>query len=215
MIQHVTFDDIVKISIENDAVLTGRLTVPEDAKALIVFSHGSGSSHKSPRNNFVAEVLQKEKFATLLVDLLTPEENQEYAKRFDIDKLTERLIAVLHWTAENPHTEALNIGLFGASTGAAAALQAAAKSDGKISTVVSRGGRPDLAIPALDQVKVPVLLLVGGRDREVLEMNQKALDHLSDMSALTVIADAGHLFEEPGKLEEVSKQAKDWFLKVL
>lgn len=207
--------EVVKITVQGGVVLTGHLTVPQDSKAIILFSHGSGSGRMSPRNNYVAEILQKEKFATLLVDLLTSEENQIYANRFDIDTLTDRLIMIHDWLDQNPHTETLPMGLFGASTGAAAALKAAAKTDGKILTVVSRGGRPDLAIPVLDQVKVPVLLLVGSHDQEVLKLNQKALEHLSPDSELKIIEGASHLFEEPGKLEEVGRAAKDWFLKTI
>lgn len=215
MLNDVVFDEIVSITVQDGVVLTGNITVPKSSKAIILFSHGSGSGRMSPRNNYVAEMLQKERFATLLVDLLTPEENQNYADRFDIDKLTDRLIAVRDWVDQNPHAETLPIGLFGASTGAAAALKAATKTDGKISAVVSRGGRPDLAIPVLDQVKIPVLLLVGSKDQEVLKLNQEVMQYLSEESELKIIEGAGHLFEEPGTLEEVGRQARDWFLKTI
>lgn len=169
----------------------------------------------SPRNNYIAEVLQQEKFTTLLVDPLTPQENQNAANRFDIDKLTDRLIAVRDWLDQNPHTEGLPIGLFGASTGAAAALKAAIKTKGKISAIVSRGGHPDLTTPLLDQVKIPVLLLVGSKDEETLKLNQEVIQDLSEESELKVIEGANHFFEEPGKLEEVGRQARDWFLKTI
>ncbi len=215
MISQADFNEIVKITVEDGAVLTGRLTVPRDAKAIIIFAHGSGSSHLSPRNNFVAEVLQQEKFATLLVDLLTPEESEDEANNYNVEKLTRRLVTLREWADQNPYTEALFIGLLGSTTGVAAALHAAAKSDGKISSLVSRGGRPDLAMDVLPQVRIPVLFLVGSNDHEIIKSNQKALTKLPGDSEMRIIEGAGHLFEEPGKLEEAAQEAKEWFLKTI
>jgi putative phosphoribosyl transferase len=195
--------------------IIGNLVVPENKKAIVIFSHGSGSSRFSPRNKFVADVLNKENIATLLIDLLTPEEDEIYQNRFDIDLLAARLKSVTEYIREYTLTKALPIGYFGASTGAASALKAAADLNDSISAIVSRGGRPDLAENELPDVKAPVLLIVGGWDHQVIKMNQSAYNSLNCMKNLVIIEGATHLFEEKGKLEEVAKLATDWFLKYL
>ena len=195
-----------------DKVLTGSLVVPENAIGLVLFSHGSGSGRLSPRNRFVAEVLQKALFATLLVDLLTEEEDQSYQNRFDIELLTKRLIEIVKWLKLKSQTQILPIGLFGASTGAAAALKCAAKMDNIVKAVVSRGGRPDLAGQFLSQVQSPTLLIVGGKDTEVLTLNEQAYVNLKCVRNLEIVPNATHLFEEDGALEKVSALARDWFL---
>lgn len=215
MISEAAFNEVVKITVQGGAVLTGRLNIPVDSKAFIVFVHGSGSSHLSPRNSFVAEILQQEKFATLLVDLLTPEESQEDEYKLDIDMLTDRLICLRDWVDQNPYTEALYTGFIATSSGAAAALKAAVKSEGKISSLVCRGGRPDLVVPVLSQVRIPVLFIVGSNDKEGIEFNKKVLSHMPCECELKIIEGAGHSFEEPGKLEEFAEIARDWFLKTI
>ncbi|WP_242927908.1 dienelactone hydrolase family protein [Pontibacter vulgaris] len=210
-----TFNDTVQINIHNVA-LTGDLIVPEGAKGLVVFSHGSGSSRLSKRNRFVAEHLQQAGFATLLFDLLTPEEDQDPAKRFDIPLITQRLVDTAYWIQENLLINELNIGFFGASTGAASALGAAAAlGDDIIKAVVSRGGRPDLADEVLPQVKAPTLLIVGGNDEPVIGMNQQAYDRMECEKEMEIVPGATHLFEEPGTLEKVAELATDWFKKYL
>jgi dienelactone hydrolase len=199
----------------NGATLEGALEISEAAEGLVLFAHGSGSSRHSPRNKFVAEALRKAGFGTLLTDLLTKEEDADYKTRFDIDLLTQRLEAATEWLAEQPQTEALAIGYFGASTGAAAALQGAAALKDKIRAVVSRGGRPDLAWSALDRVWAPTLLIVGGRDDVVIELNQRAYERLKTKKQLVIVPGATHLFEEPGTLEEVARLACDWFKRYL
>ena len=195
--------------------LKGILAIPENPIGMILFSHGSGSGRFSPRNQFVAEVLQKAHFATLLVDLLTEEEDEIYENRFDIDLLTQRLIEITHWLISQEATKKLNIGLFGASTGAAAALKCSAKDKSIIKAVVSRGGRPDLAMPVLSHVNSPVLLLVGGDDTDVIVLNKQAYAVLTGVKKLEIIPGATHLFEEPGALESVAELARDWFLRYL
>jgi dienelactone hydrolase len=196
--------------------LAGFLAVPEHAKGLVLFAHGSGSSRFSRRNRFVAEILNEAGIATLLFDLLMPEEEaidqrtREF--RFDIDLLTGRLIGAIDWASQKTETAALPIGLFGASTGAAAALSAAAARADKVAAVVSRGGRPDLALRHLAKVKSPTLLLVGGEDTVVIELNQQAAAQLPVEHRLKIIPGATHLFEEPGKLELAADLACDWFL---
>lgn len=212
MLNDAAFNEVVKITVQNGVVLTGRLTMPEDSKATIVFVHGSGSSHRSPRNNFVAEVLQEEKFATLLVDLLNPEENEE---QLDVDILSERLLILRDWVDQNPYTEAMYTGFIATSSGAAPALKAASKSEGHISSLVCRGGRPDLVIPILNQVQIPVLFVVGSNDPESLASNKNALSRMSGDCELKIVEGAGHSFEEPGKLEEFAEIARDWFLKTI
>ena len=195
--------------------LEGDLSVPVNAAGLVLFAHGSGSSRRSPRNQFVAERFRSAGLGTLLFDLLTPEEAaldvDRGHLRFNIGLLTQRLVCAAHWVAGEDEARQLRLGFFGASTGGAAALVAAADMGRNIGAVVSRGGRPDLAGNALRRVKSPTLLIVGERDEEVLELNQEAFDMLDCEKELCVIPDATHLFEEPGALEEVSRAAEDWF----
>lgn len=204
----------VKLSAGN-VTLEGDLFIPPTAKGLVLFAHGSGSSRLSPRNRFVARQLNDSGLATLLFDLLTAEEEEvdNYTRehRFNIDLLAERLEEATQWVAKNSETKDLTIGYFGASTGAAAALIAAARTPQTISAIVSRGGRPDLAGPYLMQVDSPTLLIVGGDDDVVIDLNQQALDRLQCEKQLVIIEGATHLFEEPGKLEEVAQIAADWF----
>ncbi|HZJ36905.1 MAG TPA: dienelactone hydrolase family protein [Gillisia sp.] len=202
----------VEIQIE-DVTLQGNLAIPENATAIVIFSHGSGSSRLSPRNNYVAEVLQQEGLATLLSDLLTEKEDRIYENRFNIDLLTERLIAITKWVKENPETKGLNLGYFGASTGAASALVAAAYFGNEIKVVVSRGGRPDLGMQDIQKVKAPTLLIVGGYDDLVIQLNQKAFEKLQCERKLEIVPEASHLFEEPGKLNVVARLSADWFSK--
>ena len=198
-----------------DVDLAGDLAVPDEAIGVVLFAHGSGSGRHSPRNRAVAEALQRDGLGTLLLDLLP--EAEEVDLRFDIDLLAGRLEAALDWLAGQTATQGLPVGLFGASTGAAAALVAAADRPDDIGAVVSRGGRPDLAAGALAAVAAPTLLVVGGWDEVVLELNQVALDELatSTAAALEVIPRATHLFEEPGALERVSELAAAWFVQHL
>ena len=192
--------------------LEGELMLPPSAKGVVLFAHGSGSSRFSPRNTYVAEVLQQRGIGTLLFDLLTRVEDQVYETRFDIALLTQRLLAATAWLQSNPETKNLSIGYFGASTGAAAALQAAAKMGNEISAVVSRGGRPDLAgAVALRQVTAPTLLIVGGDDYGVIELNQQADALMNCEKKLTLVPGATHLFEEPGTLQQAAHSAADWF----
>jgi putative phosphoribosyl transferase len=199
--------------------LSGDLVIPERATAVVLFAHGSGSSRHSPRNQYVASVLQQEGFATLLLDLLTAAEEQvDYDTghlRFDIDLLAARLLEATDWTQRDPETRGLPIGYFGASTGAAAALVAAAERPGTVGAVVSRGGRPDLAGPALPLVQDPTLLIVGSRDHQVLELNRQAFNELQCEKELYVVPGASHLFEEPGTLEQAARLARNWFRKHL
>jgi alpha-beta hydrolase superfamily lysophospholipase len=196
--------------------LDGELLLPPSAKGVVLFAHGSGSSRFSPRNTYVAEVLQQRGIATLLFDLLTRAEDQIYETRFDIALLTQRLLAATAWLQSNPNSKDLKLGYFGASTGAAAALQAAAKMGNRISAVVSRGGRPDLAgAVALRQVTAPVLLLVGGDDYGVIELNQQAEALMNCERKLVLVPGATHLFEEPGTLQQAAGSAADWFAKYL
>jgi dienelactone hydrolase len=204
----------------NSITLEGNLTIPEGAKGIVVFAHGSGSSRFSSRNRYVAQELQKESLGTLLFDLLTAEEERidmvTAHLRFDIDLLAKRLVDVTNWLLSNPDTKKLSIGYFGASTGAAAALIAAKEHANVIKAVVSRGGRPDLAEKALPDIKAPTLLIVGGEDYQVIEMNQWALDRLkAEQKELKIVPGATHLFEEPGTLEEVANLAGEWFKKYL
>ena len=192
--------------------LEGALAVPAKATGLVLFVHGSGSSRFSPRNNFVARELRNAGLGTLLIDLLTRVEDQDYERRFDIPLLTQRVLRVTAWLRAQPETKHLALGYFGASTGAAAALQAAADPANKVSTVVSRGGRPDLAgAKALGQVRCPALLIVGGHDDVVIELNQQAHARLDCPKELVIVPGATHLFEEPGTLEQVATLAADWF----
>lgn len=196
--------------------LSGELILPPAASGVVLFAHGSGSSRFSPRNTFVANVLQQQGIGTLLFDLLTRAEDQDYAMRFDIDLLTRRLLAATAWLQANSETKALRVGYFGASTGAAAALQAAAEMRNEIAAVVSRGGRPDLAGEvALSQVIAPTLLIVGGADYGVIELNEQAYALMKCEKALMLVPGATHLFEEPGTLEQAAQLSANWFLKYL
>jgi putative phosphoribosyl transferase len=199
--------------------LEGYLSLPTAATGLVVFAHGSGSSRHSPRNRYVADVLNEGALATLLIDLLNADEQavdlQAAQLRFDIPFLAHRLVAITQWLRNQPQVRGLNIGYFGASTGAGAALVAAAELPRLIYAVVSRGGRPDLAGDALERVDAPTLAIVGGNDGAVLELNRQALARMSCIKALHVIPGASHLFEEPGVLEEVAKLARVWFAEEL
>jgi putative phosphoribosyl transferase len=201
-----------------DAVLQGELVLREGAIGIVLFAHGSGSSRLSPRNRQVALKLHESAIATLLIDLLTPDEDDADRTtgehRFNIDLLARRLIDAIDWLRAGP-AATLRIGLFGASTGAAAALVAAAERPEDLAAIVSRGGRPDLAGPALPQVRAPTLLIVGGADEFVLELNRRALEILRTEKQLVVVPGATHLFEEPGALEEVARLAADWFSRCL
>lgn len=192
--------------------LQGLLGVPDEAQGLVIFAHGSGSGRLSPRNNHVAAGLRKAGLATLLLDLLTPEEERDRANVFDIALLATRLATAAEWAAANPALAPLSIGYFGASTGAGAALVAAAGADRRIGAVVSRGGRPDLAGPVLDRVRAPTLLIVGSLDGVVIDLNRAAYDRLKVEKELVIVPGAGHLFEEPGTLDEVIRHAVRWFL---
>ena len=194
------------------ATLEGLFEVPKQASGIVLFAHGSGSSRLSPRNNYVAKELRGAGLGTLLVDLLTAEEDAEYARRFDIAVLTERLEVALDWIGAQAPGASLPVGLFGASTGAAAALQLAAAAPSRIGAVVSRGGRPDLAgADALPRVRAPTLLIVGGNDAGVIELNEAAYELLRCPKEMVLVHGATHLFEEPGTLEQVAKLAADWF----
>jgi putative phosphoribosyl transferase len=202
----------------SDAILEGNLIIPKAAEGIIVFAHGSGSSRHSPRNQYVAQVLNNAGLATLLTDLLTREEEEVDIKtrqhRFNIDLLSKRLIAVTDWIIQNPDTHKLFVGYFGASTGAAAALVAAAERGNIISAIVSRGGRPDLARSEdLRNVQAPTLFIVGEKDVQVIEMNENAMKQLNrvERKKLKIVPGATHLFEEPGTLEEVARLARGWF----
>jgi putative phosphoribosyl transferase len=192
--------------------VAGHLTIPEHPLGIVVFAHGSGSSRHSPRNRYVAEVLNGAGLATLLFDLLTPNEERNRANVFDIELLARRLVDVTDWLANQPDTAALPVGYFGASTGAGAALVAATDPRVKVAAVVSRGGRPDLAGSALAKVRPPTLLIVGGRDDVVLELNRRAQAMMRNECELTVVPGATHLFEEPGTLEQVATLARDWLV---
>ena len=197
-----------------EVTLTGRLTVPARAIGTVIFAHGSGSSRHSPRNRYVAGVLNRAGLATLLIDLLTVEEESDRSCVFDVQMLADRLGDALRWAAGQPGLAGA-IGFFGASTGAAAALWAAAQPDCGVAAVVSRGGRPDLAGPLLPAVTAPTLLIVGGCDEAVLELNRKAQAKLRCAHQLTVVPGATHLFEEPGALDAVAQLACDWFVTML
>jgi putative phosphoribosyl transferase len=208
------FEQVVQIPIDTLG-LEGSLALPEQTQSLVLFAHGSGSSRFSPRNNFVAQVLRQAGIGTLLMDLLTEEEDTVYKTRFNIELLTERLLLATKWLQEQSRTKHLVVGYFGASTGAAAALKAAAAEGSKIGAVVSRGGRPDLAEEALEDVQSPTLLIVGGRDEVVLELNRQAYTRLKGKKQLVIVPGASHLFEEPGALEEVARLATEWFKQYL
>ena len=211
-------ETVVRIPV-GSVVVEGNLAVPSGAKGVVLFAHGSGSSRFSPRNQYVAKQFNKARIGTLLFDLLTNEEDQEDIEtaeyRFNINLLAERLIGATEWLNKDLDTKNIVFGYFGASTGAAAALIAAAKLPNDVAAVVSRGGRPDLAANYLPRVVAPTLLLVGGLDTVVIELNRQAMEQMSAEKKLIIIPGATHLFEEPGKLEEVAKLSTDWFLRYL
>jgi len=205
------FEKLVHITADSVRI-EGLLELPEHARGIVIFAHGSGSSRHSPRNNYVARILHSGGIGTLLLDLLTQDEDMDYKARFDIPLLTRRLLAATYWLQTEQQTRYLPIAYFGASTGAAAALQAAAVLGNKISAVVSRGGRPDLAgADDLSMVVSPTLLLIGGLDDIVIELNQEAYSQMHCTKHITIIPNATHLFEEPGALETVASLASDWF----
>jgi putative phosphoribosyl transferase len=199
--------------------LEGSLSVPTAASGVVLFAHGSGSSRHSPRNRYVADLLNESGLATLLIDLLTEDEQevdlQTAQLRFDIPLLAERLVSITEWLAQQPETAGLKVGHFGASTGAGAALVAAAQLPRVVHAVVSRGGRPDLAGQALARVEAPTLLIVGGADPVVLDLNRKAMAQMHCQKELKIIPGASHLFEEPGALKQVAALARDWFAEKL
>lgn len=200
------------IMVRNEGIsLEGILGMPHDARGVILFAHGSGSSRFSPRNNFVSKILREHHLATVLIDLLTAGEDQTYENRFDIELLTQRLACVARWIKGDSRFGKLPLGLFGASTGAASALRLAAWLGNGIFAVVSRGGRPDLAEEFLSQVTAPTLLIVGGDDDVVLELNRRAYEKLRAEKELAIIPGATHLFEEPGTLEAVARKGSEWF----
>jgi dienelactone hydrolase len=202
-----------------EVTLTGNLSVPEDARGVVLFAHGSGSSRHSSRNRHVARLLNEGGLATLLIDLLTVDEDlidlRTARLRFDIELLSERLVGATDWLTQSPDTSHLRIGYFGASTGAAAALVAAALRPDVVGSVVSRGGRPDLAGVALTRVRAPTLLIVGGDDVQVVQLNREAFGHLRCEKQLVIVPGATHLFEERGALDEVARLARDWFQRYL
>ena len=196
-------------------LLPGILSVPPEPQGVVLFAHGSGSGRLSPRNRYVAEVLQKGGLATLLIDLLDEREADDRRKVFDIDLLADRLLAAAAWLKDDPTATRLPIGYFGASTGAGAALQAAARSPTSVAAIVSRGGRPDLAAAYLPDVKAPTLLVVGGFDVPVISMNEEAFEALTCLKEFIIVPGATHLFEEPGTLEQVAQHALQWFQRLL
>ncbi len=200
---------------DGEKTIEGSLIIPSGAGGIVVFAHGSGSSRHSVRNNYVAAVIRKNNLATFLLDLLTPEEDADYSKRFDIDLLAHRLFIAKKWLQEQPDTKNLRIGYFGASTGAAAAIQSAAGNADIVKAIVSRGGRPDLAMPYLEKITAPTLLIVGGNDEIVIELNIEAYNNLQCERKLEIVEGATHLFEEPGTLEQVAILAEKWFEKYL
>lgn len=213
-------DQNIEITIPINAhFLEGILNIPKHAQGIVIFAHGSGSSRFSKRNQSIASFFNENKLATLLFDLLTPDEEliDEYSRefRFNISLLAERILLATNWLLQEPKTKSLPIGYFGASTGAAATLVAAAKMVGTVRAIVSRGGRPDLAGNALLLVQAPTLLIVGGNDYPVIAMNQTAMEKLCCGKELQIVNHASHLFEEPGTLEEAGRLAKDWYLKYL
>ncbi|SDI30902.1 dienelactone hydrolase family protein [Winogradskyella thalassocola] len=199
----------------NNTILKGRLHIAENQKGLVIFSHGSGSSRMSSRNNFVADLLLKEGFSSLLFDLLTEAEDTIYENRFNIDLLAERLVATTKWITKQKDMQNVPIGFFGASTGAASALKATPFLGTRIKAIVSRGGRPDMAITILDKIKSPTLLIVGGNDGVVIDLNKKAYSKLLGIKKIEIIEGATHLFSEAGKLEAVAKLTCNWFNKYL
>jgi pimeloyl-ACP methyl ester carboxylesterase len=216
---HKWNEQVYRVPLEGGMVLEGNLNIPTQAQGVVLFAHGSGSSRHSPRNQFVAHILYDAGFATLLIDLLTLQEEAEDRftghLRFNIDLLSKRVVAVTNWLTQHEATKALKVACFGASTGAAAALVAAAEMPQVVGAVVSRGGRPDLAHASLPLVQAPTLLIVGSLDREVLELNNMAASLLKCERRVEVVAGATHLFEEPGALEQVARLASAWFSRYL
>ena len=208
-----------QVQVGNNITLEGNLNIPENPRGVVLFAHGSGSSRHSPRNQFVARVLHEAGFATLLIDLLTADEEEQDRLtghlRFNIDLLSQRVVGATNWLTVNPATANLKIGYFGASTGAAAALVAAAEHPLAVGAVVSRGGRPDLAGSSLTAVQAPTLLIVGSKDTQVIELNRMALSLLKGEKQIEIIPGATHLFEEPGALERVAQLASQWFTRYL
>jgi predicted phosphoribosyltransferase/dienelactone hydrolase len=211
---NISFGEVRAVKIAPEG-LEGLLGVPADAKGVVIFAHGSGSGRLSPRNNQVAAGLRDAGLATLLLDLLRPEEEADRANVFDIELLASRLVSATRWALAKPELAGLRIGYFGASTGAGAALAAAARLQDDIGAVVSRGGRPDLAGESLDHVTAPALLIVGGADHQVISLNRIAYDRLLGIKEMVIVPGAGHLFEEPGTLDQVMDHAKRWFLRFL
>ena len=205
----------INIHVSDDVDLKGNLNIPKKPKAFVIFSHGSGSSRFSSRNRFVAQLLNKQNIATLLTDLLTEEEDKNFENRFDIELLTERLVKVTNYVIQISDLKDLKVGYFGASTGAASAVKAAAQLKDTIQAIVSRGGRPDLAGDSLSEIVVPTLFLVGSLDRQVIKLNNQAFNKLKCEKEIQIIEGASHLFEEPGKLNEVAQIAIEWFEKHL
>ena len=209
----------VTVPVEEGITVEGNLNFPDNARSVVLFAHGSGSSRFSPRNQLVARQLESARLATLLIDLLTAHEEEEdrYTGhlRFDIQLLSRRVVAATDWLLSQPATQNLKIGYFGASTGAAAAVVAAAERPLAVGAVVSRGGRPDLAGSALLEVRAPTLLIVGSKDTQVIELNRKAFSLLKTEKRLEIIPGASHLFEEPGTLEKVAELAREWFTRYL
>jgi len=206
---------LVRIPVDS-VTLEADLVVPEGAEGIVLFAHGSGSSRHSPRNRFVADALQDRGLATLLIDLLTPREKEIDMRtreiRFDIDRLARRVTGATDWLLGQPEVQHLNVGYFGSSTGAAAALIAAAERPDVVAAVVSRGGRADMAGDSLIRVEAPTLLIVGGKDYPVIELNRRAMAALETEKKLEIVSGAGHLFEAPGALEEVARLARQWFV---
>lgn len=210
----VKFHKVISVPIDN-VVLEGELVIPPNSDSLVIFSHGSGSSRFSSRNNYVASVLQKKNISTFLFDLLTREEDEIYSNRFDIDLLSQRLAGITKYVSKLPECEELKIGYFGASTGAASAIYASILLPETISAIVSRGGRPDLAMDVAIDLQVPTLLIVGGFDTDVIQLNKKFYDRLNCEKAFNIVPGASHLFEEEGTLEQVAFLATSWFNKYL
>jgi len=210
MVQHT--EGVVRIPVDG-VELEATFDVPQGATGVVVFAHGSGSSRKSPRNNYVAEVIRERGLGTLLFDLLTEAEDQNRQNRFDVPLLTDRLVSVTQWVWS--HDPDLSVGYFGSSTGAGAALRAAARDDEAVDAVVSRGGRVDMAADSLGDIQAPTLFIVGGADSEVLQLNRQAYERLDCERALHVVEGAGHLFEEDHELQEVATVAADWFEQTL
>jgi dienelactone hydrolase len=206
--------DLVRVSVDGTTV-EANLSVPEGAEGMVLFAHGTGSSRHSPRNNFVARELRQGNLATLLIDLLTPREKEVDRRtrriRFDIDRLAGRVTGAVDWLQKQPETGDLPVGVSGSSTGAAGALIAASRRPGIVEAVVSRGGRVDMAEAILDAVEAPSLFIVGANDTQVLDLNRQALAQMDTEKQLEIIAGAGHLFEEPGALDEVARLAREWF----